>query len=428
MTNKYPGPAVLPALIFTGVTRLQKRKITSPYGSAYFINLPSVLLAGHHLLNMQDLRSFFEEEHFIETKEEGTYQPLQLGANINCATSKYFDWADADMVIVGCGERRGSNADSSYSNSPNVIREELYKMYYWHTAIKIADAGNIREGATIDDTRAALLAVLQEIHNAGKIAIVIGGSHDLTLQQYEVFKKAEKMATISVADMLIDLDEAEETNAASFLMDMLTGTPNFTTHYNHIAFKSYYAHPRMLETLDKLRFDFFRLGKVREQIEDMEPVLRTSDLFSFDMSAVRYCDAPANVNGSPNGLAGEEACLLTRYAGMSDRLTTVGIYGYNEADDVHNMTAKLISQMIWYFVDGYLVRKTEAKLTERDEFIVFNVAFTDNDTVFLKSKRTNRWWMKLPDNSFVPCSYNDYLVASNDEIPERWLREQERLL
>jgi len=28
----------------------------------------------------------------------------------------------------------------------------------------------------------------------------------------------------------------------------------------------------------------------------------------------------------------------------------------------------------------------------------------------------------------VPCTYNDYLVASNDEIPERWLREQERLL
>ncbi len=113
---------------------------------------------------------------------------------------------------------------------------------------------------------------------------------------------------------------------------------------------------------------------------------------------------------------------------MSEALSSFGIYGYKEEDDQHDMTARLISQMIWYFVDGYLVRKTEAQLTERDEFTVFNVAFTDNDTVFLKSKRTNRWWMKLPDHSFVPCSYNDYLVASNDEIPERWLREQERLL
>jgi arginase family enzyme len=376
---------------------------------------------------MQDLRSFFEEEHFLETKAPGTYQPLQLGSNINFATSRGFDWEKADMVIVGCGECRGAG-NSEYSNSADRVREELYKMYYWHTAVSVADAGNIRQGATIDDTRAALLTVLQEIHAAGKIAIVIGGSHDLTMQQYEVFKKVEQMVIASVADMLIDLDEAEEITASSFLMEMLTGAPNFITHYNHIAFQSYYAHPRMLETLDKLRFDFFRLGKVREHIEDMEPVLRTSDLFSFDISAVRYCDAPANINGSPNGLTGEEVCQLTRYAGMSNVLSSLGIYGYNEADDVHNMTAKLISQMIWYFVDGYLVRKTEAALTERDEFILFNVAFTDNDTVFLKSKRTNRWWMKLPDHSFVPCSYNDYLVASNDEIPERWLREQERLM
>ncbi len=377
---------------------------------------------------MQDLRSFFEPEHFIESPDAEVYQPLQWGANIKCATGHSFDWEDADIVIVGCGEWRGAADSAAYSNSPNVIRRHLYKMYYWHTGIKIADAGNIRQGATIDDTRAALLTVLLEIHHAGKIAVVIGGAHDLTLQQYEVFKKAEQMVIAAVADMLIDLDEAEVTNAGSFLMDMLTGTPNFITHYSHIAFQSYYAHPRMLETLDKLRFDFYRLGKVREHIEDMEPVLRTCNLFSFDMSAVRYSEALSNINGSPNGLNGEEACQLTRYAGMSNVLTSFGIYGYDHVNDVHDMTAKLISQMIWYFVDGYLVRKTEAKLTERDEFTVFNVAFTDNDTTFLKSKRTNRWWMKLPDQSFVPCTYNDYLVASNDEIPERWLREQERLL
>jgi len=377
---------------------------------------------------MQDLRPFFEPKHFIETDDAGDYQPLQWGASIKCATQQSFDWEDADIVLVGCGEMRGTGGKATYSNSPNAVRKHLYKMYHWHNGIKIADAGNIRQGATVDDTRAALLTVLQEICNAGKIAIILGGSHDLTLQQYNVYKKAGQMAVASVTDMLIDLNETEEVTEHSFLMEMLTATPNFISHYNHIAFQSYYAHPRMLETLDKLRFDFFRLGKVREHIEDMEPVLRISNLFSFDISAVRYSDAPSNINGSPNGLTGEEACQLTRYAGMSEPMTSLGIYGYNHEDDPHGMTAGLVSQMIWYFVDGYLVRKTEAKLTDRDEFNVFNVAFTDNDTVFLKSKRTNRWWMKLPDQTFVPCSYNDYLVASNDEIPERWLREQERLM
>jgi hypothetical protein len=113
---------------------------------------------------------------------------------------------------------------------------------------------------------------------------------------------------------------------------------------------------------------------------------------------------------------------------MGTNLTSFGIYGYDAKDDDHGMTAKLISQMIWYFADGYHIRKTEAQLTDHDEFISFHVTFTENDTIFLKSKRTNRWWMRLPDSSYVPCSYNDYVLASNGDIPERWLREQERLV
>lgn len=377
---------------------------------------------------MQDLTHFLSPVHFIETKQEGAYQPMQWGTNIRCATHANFDWEDADIVIVGCGEWRGESRDADYSNGPNAIREELYKLYSWHPSVKIADIGNVLQGASVNDTRAALRMVLHELHMAGKTVIVLGGSHDLTLQQYEAFKKSEELVQASVADMLIDLDETEEITSHSFLMDMLTEQPNFINHYNHIGFQSYYAHPKMIETLDKLRFDFYRLGKVREHFEDIEPVLRNSHMFSFDINAIRYSDAPVNINGSPNGFTGDEACILTRYAGMGTKLSSFGIYGYDDADDKHGMTARLISQMIWYFIDGYLVRKSEAKLTDHDEFISFHVAFTENETIFLKSKRTNRWWMKLPNGAYAPCSYNDYLTASNDEIPERWLREQERLI
>ncbi len=377
---------------------------------------------------MQDLRPFFAEQHFIETKEEGSYSALQWGANIEFATKAHFNCEDADIVIVGCGEARGEHPGNRHSSAPDAIREELYKLYNWHPSIKISDAGNIRQGATVDDTRAALRMVLHELQQAGKTVMVLGGSHDLTLQQYEAFKESGEGINAVVADMLIDLDETEGVTNRSFLMDMLTGQPNFVRHYSHIGFQSYHVHPRMLETLDKLRFDFFRLGKVRSQIEDMEPVLRNSHLFSFDMNAVRYSDAPANIDASPNGFAGDEACSLTRYAGMSNHLTSFGLYGYHPENDTSDMTAKLAAQMIWYFIDGYLVRKTEAHITEREEYVEFHVSFTSNDTTFLKSKRTARWWMQLPNKTFVPCSYADYLLACNDEIPERWLREQERLL
>ncbi len=376
---------------------------------------------------MQDLHSFFAQRHFIETHGHIKYAPLQWGSQLQIVTPDNFAVPDADIVILGCGEMRGSHEDAAYSGAPDAIRKQLYQLYNWHPGLQIADLGNILQGASANDTRAALVTVLHELQEAGKIVILLGGSHDLTMQQYEAFKKENKVINAVVADALIDLDESETITDRSFLLEMLTGTPNFVQHYTHLGFQSYYVHPHMLETLDKLRFDFHRVGRLREHLDEAEPALRDADLFSFDMNTVRFSDAPANANGSPNGLAGDEACALTRFAGSAERLSSLGIYGYDPKSDVHEMTARLIAQMIWYFVDGCIVRRQEASLSKREEFAEFHLRFSANDTTFLKSRRTNRWWMELPDHSFVPCTHGDYLTACNDEIPERWLRAQERL-
>ena len=210
-----------------------------------------------------------------------------------------------------------------------------------------------------------------------------------------------------------------------YLMEMLTSEPNFVKHYNHIGFQSYFVHPRMLETMDKLRFDCYRVGMAKESIEEMEPVIRNTNLLSFDISAIKWSDAPAN-NSSPNGFTGEEACMLTRFAGMSTALSSMGIYGYDPADDINELTAKQISQMLWYFIDGKSRSKQEAIPEDKHNFNEYHTAFTDIDTTFLQSKKTGRWWMQLPDKKLIACSYKDYINASNNEIPERWLRAQER--
>ena len=146
---------------------------------------------------------------------------------------------------------------------------------------------------------------------------------------------------------------------------------------------------------------------------------------SFDISAIKHSDAPAN-NCSPNGFSGEEACALIRYAGMSQNISTLGIYGYNVKDDVKDLTAKQIAQMLWYFIDGKSRSKQEAILEDKHNFNEYHTAFNQMDTIFLQSKKTGRWWMQLPDKKLIACSYNDYINASNNEIPERWLRAQER--
>lgn len=367
---------------------------------------------------MKDLQDFLSNDLLPLAQQ---YQDLQLGSALQTDIS---DISDAEIVIVGCDV----TGEEAFQGSANAIREKLYAMYYWHSQVKIADLGNIKQGSTVRDTIAALRVVLEALKEAGKTVVLLGAGHELTLEQYKPFKKNKEIIDVSVTDMLIDLVESESVSEESFLMELLTGQPNYIRHYNHIGFQSYYVQPKMLESLDKLRFDFYRLGKVRANMEDMEPVLRNTHLYSFDINAVKYSDAPANKGGSPNGFTGDEACLLTRYAGMSSVLSSLGIYGYKPAQDLHGLTATLIAQMIWYFIDGYLVRKQEAPLTEESAFLKFYLQIEEQETIFLKSKKTNRWWMQLPDQQYIPCSYLDYKFATENQIPERWLREQERLV
>ena len=354
------------------------------------------------------------------------YKNGQVGSIIAAHTAEEFpDLDDIQVVLVGCGEQRGSGIIHVESTAPDIIRRHFYSMFYWHTDIRIADIGNIKTGSLYTDSYAALKTVVQELINDGKTVIILGGSHDLTLAQYNAYAENKKLIEASCIDALIDLNIDSPFHHENFLMEMLTGEPNYIRHYNHIGFQSYYVHPRMLETMDKLRFDCYRVGHVKESIDEMEPVIRNSNLLSFDITAIAHAYAPAN-SVSPNGFTGEEACALMRYAGMSPNVNSIGIYGYNPEHDKDDLTAKQISQMIWYVLDGRSRAKREAKLDERDSFTEYHMAFAEVDTTFLQSKKTGRWWMQLPDRRFIACSYKDYLLASSNEIPERWLRAQER--
>lgn len=374
---------------------------------------------------MLNIADFLEPVNRAVLSQDESYKDGQLGKTILAYEEEMPDLTGVDIVLVGCGETRGAGIPPVQGAAPDWIRAEFYQLFYWHQDVAIADIGNIKKGASLKDTYAALKTVLRELTDAGKMVVILGGSHDLTLAQYGMYADQKRIIDTACVDALIDLSIDSLNRDQNFLMEILTGEPNFIRHYNHIGFQSYYVHPHMLETMDKLRFDCFRVGTVKEHIEEMEPVIRNADLFSFDISAIAHAFAPANTI-TPNGFNGEEACILMRYAGMSTHASTVGIYGYMPHKDKDRLTAKQISHMLWYLVDGRSRGKREAIFEDKDAFNEFHMAFAEVETVFLQSKKTGRWWMQLPDKKFIACSYKDYLLAGSNEIPERWLRAQER--
>ncbi len=374
---------------------------------------------------LQTLLDFLEPVSITKISNDEGYKDTQLGKHIAVYEDSLPDITAVDMVILGCGEMRGIGQQYTNKESPNAIRTAYYQLYHWHTEVKVADLGNVKCGSSLQDSYAALRTVIRELVEMGKKVVIIGGSHDNTLAQYQAYGAMNKIVDAVCVDSRIDLDMDSLLPADQFLVELFTGVPNHLRHYTHIGFQSYFMHPQMLETIDKLGFDCFRVGKVKEAIEEMEPPIRNSDLFSFDMAAIQYAHAPAN-HTTPNGFSGEEACTLMQYAGLSKNCSSIGIYGYIPEQDNHQMTAKQISHMLWYVMDGINKSKQEATLDNRTEFDEFNIAFAELETVFLRSKRTGRWWMQLPDGKFIACSYQDYLYASNNDIPERWLRAVER--
>ena len=374
---------------------------------------------------MLDLIEFLEPVPLHELNNDEGYTDGQLAKHMQIFSEEIPDIETADIVLLGITEFRGDGYFKADSNAANIIRKHLYRLHYWHTDIIIADLGNVKKGASLRDSYAAIKTILAELLRLNKTVLLLGGSHDITLAQYYAYIELNQQVEATCIDALIDLRGESPVRSENFLMEMLTGEPNMVKHYNHVAFQSYFVHPLMLETMDKLRFDCYRVGSVTENIDEMEPVLRNSHFLSFDISAIKNSDAPANKN-CPNGLTGIEACMLTRFAGLSKQMTSIGIYGYRPQDDKEELTAKQISQMIWYYIDGKNRCRQEADFSEKNSYNEYHTAFTELETIFLQSKKTNRWWMQMPDKTFIACSYNDYVKASNNEIPERWLRVQER--
>ncbi len=374
---------------------------------------------------MHDLVDFLLPITIAEINNDSGYNDGQLGKHILYYEHQLPDISNASIVMVGITEMRGNGLQHFDSNAADIVRKELYSLHYWHTDIVIADLGNVVSGAELSDSYAALKTVVAELVRMGKTVVILGGSHDITLAQCAVYKELNQIIEVTCVDAQIDLRGDSVLKSENFLLEMLTSEPNNVRHYNHVGFQSYFVHPRLLETMDKLRFDCFRVGVVKQHIEEMEPVIRNSHLLSFDISAIKNSAAPAN-KLSTNGLDGEEACVIAQYAGLSSILNTFGIYGYNPVMDIDQLTAKQIAQMIWYFIDGKNKSLQEPSLNDKESFNEFHTFFAEVDTMFLQSKRSNRWWMQMPNQKFIACSHKDYLQASNNEMPERWLRALER--
>ncbi len=217
-------------------------------------------------MSLFNLTDFLDPIRVAKISDDAEFREGQMGKTVLVYEDEFPDLSEIDVVIAGCNETRGNGTPMKIDAGIDNIRKEFYSLYYWHKDIKIADIGNIKVGASLLDTYAAIKTVAEELLRNGKKLVIIGGCHDLTMGQYDAYRSRNVLIEATGVDAYIDLSIDNPIKSKNFLMEILTGEPNFVKHYNHIGFQSYYVHPHMLETMDKLRFDCYRLGKVKEDL------------------------------------------------------------------------------------------------------------------------------------------------------------------
>ena len=347
------------------------------------------------------------------------------------------DLENVQLVILGVQEDRNSQDNFGCGENLDFIRKKLYDLFPGNWETEIADLGNVLKGNSVSDTYFAVSEIISFLLKKNIIPIIIGGGQDITYVNYRANDQLEQTVNITAVDSRFDLGDLEDDlTSQSYLSKIIMQQPNNLFNYSNVGYQTYFNAQEEIQLLDTLFFDAYRLGKAKE-LENIEPAFRNADIVSIDIGAVRQSEAPANNNASPNGFYGEEICAIARYAGISDKVSSFGIYEYNSKYDNNHQTANLIAQMIWYFVEGVNFRVKDYPFSGKENYQKFTVLLEEDDPLtFYKSNKTGRWWIEiniLSDNKYkrhalIPCTYKDYTQATKQIIPERWYKAMKKMM
>jgi hypothetical protein len=360
------------------------------------------------------------------------FSSQQLGSKIVLNTAE--DFPDLDKIkiaIIGVLDNRGDLHQTEKVNL-DPIRKELYGLFPGNWDASIADLGNILEGNSISDTHFALRKVISSLIKKKIIPIVIGGSQDLTYALYRSYDEFEQMVNLVSIDSKFDFGkDSDAVSASSYLTRIIIEEPNNLFNFSNLGYQTYYNSQEEIDLIDKLFFEGYRLGEVSNNISLAEPVFRDADLVSLDLTSVKSSASGNFTTFIPNGFNGKEICALARYAGISDKVSLFGLFNHNNSAQ----ESVLIAQIIWYFIEGYHYRSNEYPFGSRKNYIKYTIPL-EEELIFYKSNKTDRWWIEIPfisngnnklkKSSLLPCSYEEYLGACNQEIPERWWKAQRK--
>ena len=375
------------------------------------------------------------------------FQPIEINAIteesiatkiITHIEGNFPEMEKGSIAMFYCPEFR-NGLEEYQKQKDERFREEFYNLFpsaHWEK--KLYDLGNLLPGEKIEDTYFALAHVVEELVKSDIIPIVIGGTQDLLFPLYKGYQNLEQSVNITTIDSKMDFGNTDAgIGHEGFLSPILMHNPSFLFNYSVIGLQAPFIKQSEMDLFEKLYFDTLRLGEFNSDFRKAEPLIRNADILNIDLQALKASDFKGKEYNSPNGFYAEQVCQIAKYTGISDKISSFGIFNLfpGMALEAH----QLVSQMIWYFIDGVADRKGDfpkCAKTEYKKFMVHHEAF-ENDLIFYKSNKSERWWMEVPHpkkehsrydrHHLIPCNQDDYEFALKNEIPDLWWRTYQKL-
>lgn len=379
-----------------------------------------------------------EFDFLTPVKEELVTAGNSLGASmrIHLENKAFPDLDGIKIAFFGVLEDRLDEDPTGEPFDFDNVRREFYNLYAGNWNLPMADLGDVQKGDSEEDTFFAVQSVVNYCLKNGIIPVLLGGSEDLLYAQYRAYDGVEQMVNLVNIDSRFDLGDADKPiSNHSYVGKMVVTKPYNLFNYSNLGYQTYLNSQDEIELMERLFFDAIRLGEVSADITAIEPVMRGANLVGLDLGAIS-AGALGNYRlRSSNGFDGKEICALARYAGISDKVSSFGIFEYTSQLNfpASNM---LVAQILWYFIEGVNFRKNENTISSKKEFIRYQVPIDDEILVFYKSPVSGRWWIEIPfispannklkRHTLLPCTQGDYLDACNQVIPERWYKTKRK--
>ncbi len=371
-------------------------------------------------------------ETVLETVNKFPKQILGRKIKIHSKQLGFPELNEVRIAFFGVSENRN---DASHIEPYNVdeFRTQFYQLYSGKWELNIADLGDLPNGETPKDTYFAIEKICEYLQQINIITILIGGTQDITIAAYRSFKISKQWVNIVSVDNQFDFSQDEELiSNKSYMNKLIMESPNYLYNYTCIGYQSYLIAQEELDLMETLFFDSIRLAKVLDGVKITEPVFREANIASFDMKCLRNSSDGTFLNGSPNGIDSRTICALSRYAGISDKLSLAGFFELPNNTLFH----KLLAQIIWYFIEGINCRFNEYPVLTSQGFKKYTVQMSGRELIFYQSEKSDRWWLeienknylnnKLQSNALLSCTHQDYLDACNDNLPDRWWKNTKR--